>query len=926
MKRLALIAILLGAQLRGGEPILRPPGFRPQPPGLQAITAATVVVDPATRFSPGTILIRDGVIESVGASVTIPAGARVWNFTNHTLYAGFIDLAVSLRSTNVTRGLMASSTHFYGVDNKANDTIGLEFSRVTPQRGALEGYSPDPKELEAMRELGFTAGNVVADKGIFRGTSGVVLFSDENPNAAVLKDGVAQCVSLEAGGGRDSDYPGSLMGVIALIRQTFYDTQFYAAHPGVEFQPALAALRAAAAGKVPVIFEPRSALMVDRVTRLAAEFGLKAAQLASGQEWRRPELAAASKMPFIVPLNFPEMPKLPETDDWLDVSLDQLRAWDWAPENAALLRKQGLEVALTTRGLADKKNFRKNLRLAIDRGLTEADALAALTTVPARFCGLADRLGSIAPGKIANLTVVEGSGFFGATNKVSEVWVAGRVFHLAAPEDRKQAEEKKDSKIAAADKEAKERDEKRATEKRELMLKRLAKAPHEGRGPIAAPQAVLVRNATVWTSGSAGILEATDVLFVEGKVKAIGKHLEAPANAPVIEAKGRHLTPGLIDCHSHSAIVGGVNEGSLPSTAMVRIGDVVNSETRNLEEELAGGLTVANLLHGSANPIGGQNCVIKLRDGAPPEALKFEGAPEGIKFALGENVKQSNWGEGMRTRFPQSRMGVPVFLRNRFQAARAYAEARQSAPEATRRDLELDAIAEIIAGQRLIHCHSYRQDEILAFLRTMEDYGVRVASLQHVLEGYKIADEIARHGAGASTFSDWFFYKFEVIDAIPYNGSLMRERGVVVSFNSDSADLSRRLYTEAAKAVKYGGTSETEALKFVTINPAIQLHVDQRVGSLEVGKDADFVIWSKSPLDSSTVCLETWIDGKKYFDRAAVPAKMAVLREERNALLAKAKQAVGLQDGERSEAAEVKFFELPLELLHEGHARHCDDE
>jgi N-acetylglucosamine-6-phosphate deacetylase len=458
------------------------------------------------------------------------------------------------------------------------------------------------------------------------------------------------------------------------------------------------------------------------------------------------------------------------------------------------------------------------------------------------------------------------------------------------------------------------------------MIKRIAKAPSETRGPIASPKVVLIKNATVWTCGPEGILTGVDVVFADGKCKGVGHDVKVQGEALVIDGAGKHVTPGLIDCHSHSAIVGSVNEGTLPSTAMVRIGDVVNSETRNIEEELAGGLTVANLLHGSANPIGGQNCVVKFRDGATPEQMKFDGAPEGIKFALGENVKQSNWGDSARTRFPQTRMGVPVFMRNRFQAARAYAEAMRSAPDKTRRDLELDAIVEIIEGKRLVHCHSYRQDEILAFLRTMEEFGVKVATLQHVLEGYKIADEIARHGAGASTFSDWFNYKYEVIDAIPYNGSLMRERGVVVSFNSDSSDLSRRLYTEAAKAVKYGATSEEEALKFVTINPAKQLRIDQRVGSLEPGKDADFVIWSKSPLDSGTVCLETWIDGKKYFDRAAVPAKMEALEKEREALLAKAKQAVGLKGAEKSEAAETKFFEMPLELEQEGKVRHCDDE
>jgi imidazolonepropionase-like amidohydrolase len=924
MKPLAALLALTLASSQAAEPILRPPGFRPRGPGVEAITAANVYTDPKTKLSPGTIVIRDGLIEAVGANVNIPAGARVWNLTNRTIYAGFIDPAVSLKTTNSTRGMIATSTHFFGADNKATEQIGVEASRVIPQRHAVQGYSADEKERDSMRELGFTAGNILGERGIFRGSGGVVLFSDENPNAAVLKDGTFQFISFETGGRDGGGYPASLMGVIALVRQTFYDAKFYEAQANPEFQPALAALKQTVDGGTRVLFEPHSALMVDQATRIAKEFGLKFVQLSSGQEWRRPELAEASHATFIVPLNFPEIPKLPDEDDWLDVSLDQLRAWDWAPENAAVLRKRGLTVALTTRGLADKKNFRKNLRLAMDRGLSEADAIAALTIEPAKLCGLDDNLGTIAPGKLANLTVVENEGYFQTTNKVTEVWVAGEVFRVSLPEEKKAADEKKDSKIAAADKETKEREEKKAAEKRELMIKRIAKTPLETRGPIASPIAILIKNATVWTCGQQGILTNADVVFTNGKCTTIGHDVKVDGDVLVIDGSGKHVTPGLIDCHSHSAILGGVNEGTLPSTAMVRIGDVVNSETRNIEEELAGGLTVANLLHGSANPIGGQNCVVKFRDGAAPEEMKF-GAPEGIKFALGENVKQSNWGDNAHTRFPQSRMGVPVFMRNRFQAARAYAEAMRTAPDKTRRDLELDAIVEIMEGKRLIHCHSYRQDEIVAFLRTMEEFGVKVATLQHVLEGYKIADEMAKHGVGGSTFSDWFNYKFEVLDAIPYNGSLMRERGVVVSFNSDSSDLSRRLYTEAAKAVKYGGTSEREALKFVTINPAKQLRIDKRVGSLEPGKDADFVIWSKSPLDSGTVCLETWIDGKKYFDRAAIPEKMAALQKERTDLLAKAKQAAGLKGGEKSEASEAKFFELPLELQHEG-VRHCDDE
>jgi len=332
--------------------------------------------------------------------------------------------------------------------------------------------------------------------------------------------------------------------------------------------------------------------------------------------------------------------------------------------------------------------------------------------------------------------------------------------------------------------------------------------------------------------------------------------------------------------------------------------------------------------------------VIKLRDGASPEELVFEGAPSGIKFALGENVKQSNWGEKFVTRFPQTRMGVRTFIANRFTAAQEYlaeweAYRRKSGSEAQgalppRRDLELEAIGEILQGKRWIHCHSYRQDEILMLTRLMESFGVKIATFQHVLEGYKVADEIAKHGAGASTFSDWWAYKFEVYDAIPYNGSLMTERGVVVSFNSDSSELARHLYSEAAKAVKYGGTPEVEALKFVTLNPAKQLRIDARVGSLEHGKDADFAIWSKSPLDFGTVCLQTWIDGKKYFDRALSQERATRREKERSELVAKAKRVGKLSGGGESDSdadsGTESLFNVSLEHQYDGNARGCLDE
>lgn len=403
------------------------------------------------------------------------------------------------------------------------------------------------------------------------------------------------------------------------------------------------------------------------------------------------------------------------------------------------------------------------------------------------------------------------------------------------------------------------------------------------------PAVVLFRHATVWTSGPAGVLEGADVLVEQGRIKQVGRGLAAPEGAQVIDATGRHLTPGLIDCHSHIAINGGVNEGTSAVTCEVRISDVLDPTDINLYRQLASGVTASNLLHGSANPIGGQNQVIKLRWGQGADGLRFAAAMPGVKFALGENVTRANFPSG-RGRYPLSRMGVGEIMRDTF--ARAAELTREQAefkagrrPLPLRRDLRLEAAAEMLAGGRLIHIHSYRQDEVLMFIRLAQELKLPVATFQHILEGYKVAPEIAALGAGASTFSDWWGFKFEVYDAIPWNGALLRAAGVNVSFNSDDPELARRLNTEAAKAVRYGGVPPAEALQFVTLNPARQLRIDARVGSLEPGKDADLVVWSGSPLSTYSRVEQTWIDGRRYFSRDEDAAARAVDAKERAALI-----------------------------------------
>ena len=414
-------------------------------------------------------------------------------------------------------------------------------------------------------------------------------------------------------------------------------------------------------------------------------------------------------------------------------------------------------------------------------------------------------------------------------------------------------------------------------------------------GPTEAADELLVRDATLWTISEEGIIEKGDLLVRDGKIVAVAEQIRPPAGARVIEASGKHVTPGLIDAHSHTAIDGGANEGSNNVTAEVRIGDVIDADDISIYRQLAGGLTAASVLHGSANAIGGQNQVIKLRWGVDAEGLKFSKAPQGIKFALGENPKRSNFRSPSGPRYPVTRMGVAQSIREQFLAAQQYQKeweeydglssrerARRPPP---RRDLRLETIAEILRGERLVHSHCYRQDEILMLIRLAEEFGFRIATFQHVLEGYKIADEIARHGAGASTFSDWWAYKLEAYDAIPFNGALMTQRGVNVSFNSDSGELARRMNLEAAKAVKYGGLAEEEAIKLVTINPARQLRIDEWVGSLEPGKDADFVIWSGHPFSVYTIAEQTWVDGVKQFDRREDLERRVELQKRRAELI-----------------------------------------
>ncbi|MFQ5504349.1 MAG: amidohydrolase family protein, partial [Planctomycetota bacterium] len=752
----------------------------------------------------------------------------------------------------------------------------------------------------------------------------------------------------------------------------------------------LAALAPFLGGGRRILFAVDSDLDLLRALAIGKEFDLDLVVRGSGHEYRVLDQIRESRPEIILPLAFPDEPPVASPEEALGVSLRELQHWEAAPRNPARLVEAGIPIAFTTARLEKKKEFPERVRRAIQNGLSEEAALAALTTNPARMLGVEDRLGSIAAGKLANLVVCDGA-LYAKGSRILATWVdgnrheitkrrgveaegiwdiscrlgegkvksfeleletAGKGLSGSLLQDEKrtrlQSSTLDQGRIAlvvpgaalevsgalrlsgvlskkriqghgvlpgggafkwsatcrpveaAARKDAAKSDS-AENGKDETPALAQASAPVFPQGAFGRsrippqPAAVLVRGATIWTSGPAGRLENASLLIEKGKIRAVGNDVAAPPGALVIDAKGKHVTPGLIDCHSHTAIQGGVNEGTQAVTAEVRIGDVVNCNDINLYRQLAGGLTVANLLHGSANPIGGQNQVIKLRWGLDPEGLKFQGAMPGIKFALGENVKQSNWGDKFTTRYPQTRMGVEQIMRDRFESALAYERAHNDYEALAdkkgvippRRDLELEALVEVLRGKRIVHCHSYRQDEILMLLRLAASFGFRIGTLQHILEGYKVAEAIAKHGAGASSFSDWWAYKFEVYDAIPYNGALMHDAGVVVSFNSDSSEMARRLNTEAAKAVKYGGLSEEEALRFVTLNPARQLRIDDRVGSLEAGKDADFVIWNDKPLSTHAICEETWIDGRRYFQLEEDRKLRRLARAERSRLIQK---------------------------------------
>ncbi len=920
------------------------------PPRAWALTNATVHTAPGKTIDNGTVVLRDGMITAVGARVKIPKQATILDMDGKHIYAGFIESWLDVKTAKKDTSLQA----YWNANMRA-------------YLNGADLFHPKETSLKELRGLGFTTAHITPKGGIFQGASALVQLGE---TSKILSNSVAQVVEYANGGWGAKEYPTSLLGAIAFIRQGLIDADWYnktqsilAKYPDgnapIQSDRSLAALAKAKESKQPFIFRTGNELYIDRSSNIADEFDLNLWIKGNGYEYRRIDEMPASFM--IVPLDFPAKPEVADPHNALQYSTEQLKHWDLAPDNAAKLASAGFQFALTSDGLKNKSDFRKNLSRAVQRGLSEADALAALTTHPAKEMGQSKRLGKVAPGYIGNLVITDGS-YFDSKTKVNAVWIDGNEYDVAPdpmvdasgdwtlkegtniwtlsldiPEDEIEmsideefdmiylsgslklnnkyielsnlafeqdrisftvetdtilqkgitrfkgtiTDQKATGQVTYADgsiglwsaqfeSAPKKQDKKVEMEEVSDLSLVFPEGAYGLDSSVPSPKTILVNDATIWTSGPKGVLKEWDILFQDGKVKKIAKNISLPrGKALIIDGKGKHVTPGLIDAHSHMAGES-INEGFENVTAEVRMRDVIDPNDVAMYRALAGGLTTINLLHGSANPIGGQNVVMKLRWGSFSNDLIFKEAPQGIKFALGENVKRKrSYG-----RYPETRMGVEQVIRDAFRAAQDYKKAwdtynkdvklqRSSIPP--RRNLEMDALVEIMEGKRLLHSHSYRQDEILMLTRIAEDFGFTIATFQHVLEGYKVAERLAEHGAGASTFSDWWAYKYEVVDAIGFNGTLMHNAGVNVSFNSDSDELARRMNLEAAKAVKYGGLDEAEALKFVTINPAKQLKIDKYVGSLEEGKDADFAIWSGHPLSTYSICEQTWLDGKQYF-------------------------------------------------------------
>lgn len=965
-----ITTVVFSAAAQQTFPVEAPSDERPE---MTAFTNATIYTDYKTRVEGATLLIKSGKVVAAGLNIAVPKDAVVVDCSGKTIYPAFIDIYAGSYCLSTGNAAPSAPGGFRSRPPQPFTSKSGPYSwneAIKPEFNAADVFSGDNKSADEYRKIGFGALLTHQADGIARGTGALVLLSDGRAHENVLIPQASNHFSFRKGSSRQ-DYPSSLMGCIALIRQTYYDAQWYQTEGKKQEYNASMEAWSKATG-LPQLFEASDKLDVLRIASIGKEFKTTYIVKTAGDEYQRVDEIKQSGQRLIVSLNYPAGYDVRDPYDAQNITLRELKHWEMAPTNPAALQNAGISFALTTADLKDKSKFMANLRKAIEYGLTTETALKALTYEPAQMLRCYDQIGSLEPGKVANFIITSGD-VFDADAKIFQTWSKGKPFiykdfseilppqlygayNLSITNEKAQqlfVQQKKnaadafilnsdstktkvsfelrgdqllltwqqdtvskktmtlsgvvntakDTKLSAATgrgtypdgrpfdwklqqtsssttRPAKENPVKPPAPVGELIK------PFMAFGQTSTPRAgtYLIKNATVWTGEKDGKLANTDVLVTNGKIQKIGRNLPVQDNAVVIDGTGKHLTAGIIDEHSHIAAARSINEGTQESSAEVRIGDVLDSEDSDIYRQLSGGVTSSHILHGSANPIGGQTQLIKLRWGVAPDDLKFANWPGFIKFALGENVKQSNAGDNRTTRYPQSRMGVEQVYVDYFTRAREYLDLKKSG-KPYRRDLDLEALGEILESKRFITCHSYVQSEITMLIRVAERFGFKVNTFTHILEGYKVADKMAKHGAGGSTFADWWAYKMEVAEAIPYNAAIMHRQGVVVAINSDDAEMARRLNQEAGKVVEYGGISEEDAWKMVTLNPAKLLRVDDRVGSIKTGKDADLVLWDNNPLSVYANALTTWVDGIPYYDRKEDEKRREAVRTERARLI-----------------------------------------
>ncbi len=947
-----------------------------------AFTNATIVKDAQTTVSNGTMVVKNGKIVSIGANVAVPKEAVAIDCKGKFIYPSFVDIFSDYgipTATTQTGGRAGGfgGGGFGGPSQIASNTKGAYGwnQAIKPEVDASKLFNIDNAKAKSFRDVGFGTAFIHQKDGIARGTGSVVTMGDVKENLLMVKEKAAAVYSFNKGTSGQT-YPSSLMGSIALLRQTYMDADWYKSKPATEGTNISLEAWAANQG-IPQIFDAGDKWNDLRADRIGDEFGVQYIIKGGGNEYQRIKEIAGTKATYILPLNFPQAMDVEDPNDARFVSLEDMKHWEMAPSNPAAMEKANIAFCLTAEGLRDPKQFLTNLRKAIDYGLTETKAMEALTKTPATLLGVYDKVGSLDAGKLANFLITSGP-VFNERTTIYQNWVQGEKYPVSETgwndikglykltinmpsgpreytldvrannaasviaQDTLTGTFNYEGKMVSLNFSTTPRRGGRGggggfggggaapagptirlsgvangpdwngtgvdtagipvtwtasfrsastarvdTSRRKTPI-RIGKVtyPFDGYGfeEMPAQQTMLIKNATVWTNEKEGKLENADVLVKNGKIVQVGKNL-TDASAKVIDATGKHVTAGIIDEHSHIAGSGGINEGGQSVTAEVRIADILNPDDINIYRQLAGGVTSSHILHGSANTIGGQTQLIKLRWGVDDNDLKFKNWDPFIKFALGENVKRTT--SQTNNRFPDTRMGVEEVLVDAFTRAKDYERALADKKTPVRKDLELDALLEILNKKRFITCHSYVQSEITAFIRVADRFKFTVNTFTHILEGYKVADKMKEHGSNASTFSDWWAYKVEVQDAIAYNAAIMYQMGLNVCINSDDAEMARRLNQEAAKTVKYGGVPEEDALKMVTLNPAKALHVSDRVGSIKAGKDADLVIWSDHPLSIYAKAEKTIVDGTLFFDRDRDLELRKGIASERNRLVQK---------------------------------------